>query len=102
MPIETDSSQKHLLVKEEQLLMKDEAVAPKVSRTRKALIALGTSLAFLGAYSAAAADTQPMMPTVVNANMLQQAPSPACTFNDGDLITVQADTGKLLARCNGC
>ncbi|OQR86307.1 cytochrome P450 [Thraustotheca clavata] len=30
------------------------------------------------------------------------APPSACTFTDGQIIGLQADTGKFLSRCNGC
>ncbi|KDO19188.1 hypothetical protein SPRG_14799, partial [Saprolegnia parasitica CBS 223.65] len=82
MAIDLERPQTHLLLKE---------VEP-MSRTRKALIALGTSLAFLGAYTATVAHTEPALPSF-NMETVQLAASAACTFNDGDRITVQADTG---------
>ncbi|EQC35232.1 hypothetical protein SDRG_07460 [Saprolegnia diclina VS20] len=91
MPIDLERPQTHLLLKE---------VEP-MSRTRKALLGLGAGLVLLGAYSATVAHTEPALPSF-NMETVQLAASAACTFNDGDLITVQADTGKLLARCNGC
>ncbi|KAF0693342.1 hypothetical protein As57867_015633, partial [Aphanomyces stellatus] len=29
-------------------------------------------------------------------------PGPACMINNGDIVTLQSDTGNYLARCNGC
>ncbi|KAF0711248.1 hypothetical protein As57867_005331, partial [Aphanomyces stellatus] len=29
-------------------------------------------------------------------------PSSPCNVTDGDIVTIQADTGKFIARCNGC
>ncbi|OQR86306.1 hypothetical protein THRCLA_22973, partial [Thraustotheca clavata] len=71
------------------------------SRTRKVLIVAGTTLAIFGAYTATTSNVQQEAVSVVDLNMMQMAFA-TCSFNDGDLIALQADTGKFVARCNGC
>ncbi|OQR83689.1 cytochrome P450, partial [Thraustotheca clavata] len=80
--------------------MKSLEPLPTNSRARKVLIAAGTTLAIFGAYTATTSHVEEAVP-IVNMNMMQMA-SASCTFNDGDLIALQADTGKFVARCNGC
>ncbi|OQR91261.1 cytochrome P450 [Achlya hypogyna] len=90
--IVTDRPSSHLILKE---------VEPGMSRTRKALLAVGSALALLGAYTATTAPAPTGLPSF-SMDTVQLAASAACTFNDGDLISVQADTGNFLARCNNC